>query len=158
MGTGASVPSNSMEFHNFADNVVARTVEETVIKLSKTSNGTVEIMRQPSNSRTMPNKMSSLRSFALKHHSRQENTYIPQESFMAAAKGLAKRSFAGKAALTSSKSNSSSGLLDINFDIDATYDRNLNIDKVKKKPILKISLEDAVHVDDEDWIQVNELL
>ena len=115
--------------------------------------------------------VKSLRSFALQHRSRHENSYIPQETLV--PRGFNKKTVEGRRSLTnvlnhsgnshpggSGKGIAASNEDSFSIDYDATVDRNV-VGGVgdgvhKKKPALKldVGLNNVVDVDEEDWIQV----
>lgn len=117
--------------------------------------------------------VKSLRSFALQHRSRHENSYIPQETLV--PRGLNKKTVEGRRSLTnvlnssgnSHTSGSGKGIASVagdgdsfNIDYDVTIDRNVidfSIDGggQKKKPMLQLKL-DVANVDEDDWIQVSD--
>ena len=105
--------------------------------------------------RSLP-KLTSMRSMAIRHHSRQENGYIHWHDMMSVSLGRklsAQSSSSGSSRHNSQGSfgrkNSSHVSLGDVVDVKTTNDPSSNVVGGKKKLNLRINIQD-----DQDWIQV----
>lgn len=115
------------------------------------------VMSQSSNNSLISAK--SLRALAFKHHSRQENKYIPQETVLSISRGLSKKMLSTVNISTKLKTSSSGSLSSARDKSSGSMRKspagsNNSLvdppsDAARKKPNLKISIQDDI-----DWIQV----
>lgn len=175
MGSAASTPGKYAITKDDIESKVDAVLHHAVVEIAN-KNKCLRLRFEnkiPSGDIWRPKKLTStksLRALALKHHSRQENTYIPQESLLHASKGmnstksgkssspnkLATKSSSGslsaKGSFKKSPTGSNNSLLEgvvADFKDLKGPGNTQNGDGIRKKPNLKISIQD-----DLDWIQV----
>ena len=153
-GSKYSIPS-IVESESQTKSDDAPRLRTLVNAVAKQSSGLIE-----ANTPKLPttvNTVKSVRALALRYHSRQRNSYIPQEvlaSFLSNKKGsmIRQNSRDTNKSISGASSVSHASLVDGAIEVKA----NVAVTPVKsagkgllKKPMLKLQIHD-----DEDWIQV----